>query len=216
MASSAWYLNAMAEALARMPDPTIVRAAADAAARMPDPTIVRAAADAAARMPDRAILNAMAETLARMPDRAILNAAAETLARMPDTSILNAAAEAVARMLSPSNVITVAAAVAGASNLSAVADVIVNLPGSSVESEADSADLLPGKRPRQFLGLGELEITAMVTTAVFLIVYICFSLAIIHDPTLAELAHNDGPTPFEAALAAGGLTYWFLRSRRSS
>jgi hypothetical protein len=164
-------------------------------------------------MPDPAIVNVMANVLARLPDTSALNAAAEVLARLPDTSILNAAAEAVARMISPSNVIMAAATIAGASNLSAVADVIVNLPVSRGESETDTEGLLPAQRPRQFLGLGELEVTAIVTTAVFLVVYICFGLAIIHDPRLAELAHNDGPTPFEAALLAGGLTYWFLRGR---
>jgi hypothetical protein len=52
------------------------------------------------------------------------------------------------------------------------------------------------------------EIAAMFTIAVFLLVYIALGLAIKHNPELARLAAVDGPTPFEAAMAAGAFTFW--------
>lgn len=56
--------------------------------------------------------------------------------------------------------------------------------------------------------LSDREVAAMLTVAVFLLVYVSLGLAIKHNPQLAKLASTDGPTPFEAAMAAGAFTFW--------
>jgi hypothetical protein len=90
------------------------------------------------------------------------------------------------------------------------------LAATGIERLDDYAVVSHTKRIQRFRKPGDLEIAAMITVAVFLIVYISYSLAIIHDQRLAELARNDGPTPFEAAMAMGAFAFWLVHSRRSS
>ena len=62
--------------------------------------------------------------------------------------------------------------------------------------------------------LSDREVAAMLTVAAFLFVYFSLGLLIKHNAQIAEIAAADGPTPFEAAMAAGALVFW-LRMNNS-
>jgi hypothetical protein len=205
-ADRSWFLATMNALAAQVPSSTYQAAMNALAAQVPSSTYQAAMNALAAQMPSSTYQAAMNALAAQMPSsyQAAMNALAT---QVPSSTLW---ANVVAQMSDSARVATLAAAMAAESDLSAVAEVIRAQPDSNV----DAADT-PSRRPWQFLGLSELEIVAMITTAVFLVVYISFAIAMIHNPKLAELAHDDGPMPYEAALSAGGLTFWFLYARQS-
>jgi hypothetical protein len=64
--------------------------------------------------------------------------------------------------------------------------------------------------------LSDCELAAMLTTIVFLLVYISLSFVAKNYPQVADISRTDGPTPFEAAMAVGALVFWVTYSRRRS
>ncbi len=98
--------------------------------------------------------------------------------------------------------------------LAQVGEFVTELASSEFQDVAPAQDA--GRRGLQ--KLGDREVAAMMTVAMFLLVYISFGLAIKHNAQLAELAATKGPTPFEAAMAAGAFTFWvwMTYSRRDS
>ena len=64
------------------------------------------------------------------------------------------------------------------------------------------------------LKLTDREVAAMLTVAAFLFVYFSLGLLVKHNAQIAEISATDGPTPFEAAMAAGALVFW-LRMNNS-
>jgi hypothetical protein len=63
-------------------------------------------------------------------------------------------------------------------------------------------------RVRPQLRRGDREVAVMLTVIAFLVVYVSLAVATKHNPPVARLAAVDGPTPFEAGMAAGALVYW--------
>ncbi len=78
-------------------------------------------------------------------------------------------------------------------------------------AKADFAGVAPkqGSENRELRKLSDREAAAMVTTIVFLLVYFSLGLAIKYSPQIAQIAAIYGPTPFDAAMAVGALTFWF-------
>jgi hypothetical protein len=94
-----------------------------------------------------------------------------------------------------------------------VGDFVAELANSGFQSVAPAQDA----GPEGLQKFSDREVAAMVAVAVFLLVYISLGLAIKHNSQLAHLAAIDGPTPFDAAMAAGGFAFgtWMHYSRRN-
>ncbi len=95
---------------------------------------------------------------------------------------------------------------------------IGSLVAESINSGVQDSSSVSNGETGQLQKISDREVAAMLTVAVFLLVYISLGLVIKHNTQLAHLAATDEPTPFEAAMAAGALTFWawMTYSRRSS
>jgi uncharacterized BrkB/YihY/UPF0761 family membrane protein len=112
-----------------------------------------------------------------------------------------------------------AASVLGSSHLAETMNQIaVSVLGSSHLAEtatrANSAESDSSVQAVARHMISRREIAAYLTIVTFFLVYISLSLAISRDPQLAALSQKDGPTPFEAAMAVGALTFWAVMSWR--
>jgi hypothetical protein len=56
--------------------------------------------------------------------------------------------------------------------------------------------------------LSQPALAVYLTVLTFIVFYIATGLVIKHDPELATLSKDNGPTPFEIAMGAGALTFW--------
>src|SRR5215469_10325684 len=96
----------------------------------------------------------------------------------------------------------------------AAIDSPVTLQFSRLVSQASSLDLQRSDeatefhQPAKLTKAGNRDTAAMLTVAVFLIVYIGVSFAMVHNPDLASFIVSHGPSPFEAAMGAGAFTFW--------
>jgi hypothetical protein len=68
-------------------------------------------------------------------------------------------------------------------------------------------EIKPGRK------LSNREVAAWLTVISFLIVYISYATAISYSSSVAKISATDGPSPFDAAMAVGGLVFWIYMNR---
>ena len=88
-----------------------------------------------------------------------------------------------------------------------------NFEAADSTGESDISTAIQRSSTRK---LSDRELAVYLTVVVFLVVYFSMAITIKHDPAIAALSRIDGPTPFEAAMGIGALTFWAVTSRRPS